>query len=141
MSVFTECVDSESSFFIKTCVNAPNCNSGGYMLLGSRKPQILFSYSDNFSAPENMRVFIQSSEVGWIKSCRYVPNADAALSGNCDEFYCDLEGSVDGINNFKIIAYDEVGNRSEHSLTIPMDFTPVEPLKINLTKKFFTSKG
>ena len=140
-SVFTECVDSESSFFIKTCVNAPNCNSGGYMLLGSRKPQILFSYSDNFSAPENMRVFIQSSEVGWIKSCRYVPNADAALSGNCDEFYCDLEGSVDGINNFKIIAYDEVGNRSEHSLTIPMDFTPVEPLKINLTKKFFTSKG
>ena len=140
-SVFTECIESESSFFINRCMSVPNCSSGGYVFVGVRKPQILFSYSDNFSAPENMHIFIQSSEAGWIKSCRYVPNTDEEFIGNCNKFYCDLEGSVNGINNFKIIAYDEVGNRSEHSLTIPMDFTPVEPLKINLTQDFFTSNG
>lgn len=140
-SVFTECIDSESSFSVNRCLNAPNCNSGGYLVIGPRKPQILFLYGDNFSAPEDMRLFIQSSEAGWIKSCQYVPNAAGVIGGTCNEFYCDLEGSVDGINNFKIIAYDEVGNRSEHSLTIPMDFTPVEPVKINLTRKFFTSKS
>lgn len=140
-SVFTECIDSESSFSANRCQSVPNCNSGGHIVIGPKKPQILFLYSDNFSAPENMRVFIQSSEAGWIKSCRYVPNADGIIGGTCNEFYCDLEGSVDGINNFKITAYDEVGNRSEHSLTIPMDFTPVEPVKINLTRKFFTSKS
>ena len=88
-----------------------------------------------------MRIFIQSSEAGWIKSCSYVPNANGAIDGSCNIFYCDLEGSVNGINNFKIIAYDEVGNRSEHSLTISMDFTAVEPLKLNLTESFFTSNG
>ena len=140
-SVFTECIESESSFSFNHCVNVPNCSSGGYLIVGPRNPQLLFSYVDNFSAPENMRVFIQSSEVGWIKNCPYVPNANGIIEGNCEKFYCNLEGSVDGINNFKIIAYDEVGNRSEHSLTIPMDFAAVEPLKINFTEPFFTSNG
>lgn len=140
-SVFTECIDQNSSFAFNRCVNSPNCISGGSMVIGPRKPQILFSYSDNLSSPENMRIFIQSSEVGWIKSCSYVPNANGIIEGSCNKFYCNLEGSVNGINNFKIIAYDEVGNRSEHSLTIPMDFTAVEPLKVNLTESFFTSNG
>ena len=141
-SVFTECIDDDSMFNVAHCVNGPNCSASGYVLINRPKPQILLSYTDNFSDPENMLVFIQSSEVGWIKNCQYVPNQDSGIfQGNCDKFYCGLDGSVNGINNFTITAYDEVGNRSEHSLTIPMDFTPVEPVKINLTEKFFTSNS
>jgi hypothetical protein len=141
-SIFTECIVQNSSFIITKCLDVPNCNSGNPWIFGNRKPQILLSYSDNFSTPENMRLFIQSSEIGWVKNCSYVPNVDAdGVQGECNKFYCNLEGSVNGINNFTIIAYDEVGNRSEHPLTIPMDFTAVEPLQINLTDKFFTSNG
>ncbi len=136
-SVFTECV---SSSFINFCVNYPNCNSGGVTLAGTRKPQLLLTYEDNLSTPENMQVFIQSAENGWVKSCQYIANQGTDESYNCNKFYCDLEGSVDGINNFTLTAYDEIGNRSEHSLAVSMDFTHVEPLKINLTDKFFTSK-
>lgn len=140
-SIFTECIGSSSPFFVNQCVNAVNCNNGIYVM-GAKKPQILFRYLDNLSLPENMRVFIQSSEAGWIKSCSYVPNINSdGLQGDCDKFYCSLDGSVHGINNFTIIAYDEVGNRSEHSLTIPMDFAAVEPVKVNLNEKFFTSNG
>ena len=141
-SVFTECVDSYSNFSIGRCSSLPNCFSGGNIILGPKKPQILFTYADNFSAPENMLVFIKSSEVGWIKNCSYVPNVNQnGPQGDCNKFYCDLEGSVNGINNFTIISYDEIGNRSDHSLTIQMDFTPVEPVKVNLTEKYFTSSG
>ena len=138
-SVFTECV-VDSSFNIIPCSEGPNCNDGGYILINKPKPQILLKYEDNFSAPENMNVFIQSSENGWIKNCQYVPNQESEwIQGNCDKFYSNLEGSVDGLNNFTVTAYDEVGNRSEKSLAVSMDFTPVEPLKVNLSDKFFTS--
>ena len=138
-SILTECIDPESSFSINHCVNAPNCNDGEYIMTGARKPQLLLTYFDNFSAPENMLVFIQSSERGWIKSCPYIPNHN--VYGDCNKFYCNLDGSLHGINNFTIIAYDEVGNRSEHSLTVSMDFAAVEPVNIGLMKKFFTSHG
>ena len=139
-SIFTECVAGNS--FIGSCVDSPNCNNGGYSIGGKRKPQILLSYTDNLSVPENIRLFIQSSEVGWIKSCQFVPNVNSGdLQGDCDKFYCSLDGSIDGMNNFMLIAYDEVGNRSEHPLAIQMDFAAVEPLKVNLNEKFFTSNG
>ena len=138
-SVLTECIDPESSFSINHCVNAPNCNDGEYIMTGARKPQLLLTYFDNFSAPENMLVFIQSSERGWIKNCPYIPNHN--VYGDCNKFYCNLDGSLHDINNFTIIAYDEVGNRSEHSLTVSMDFAAVEPVNIGLMKKFFTSHG
>ena len=141
-SVFTECIDDDSPFNFIHCTDAANCNNGGYVFVGPRKPQILLTYMDNFSSPENMAVFIQSAETGWIKSCSYVPNMESGeLQGNCDKFYCSLEGSVNGLNNFTVTAYDEVGNRSEKSLAVQMDFTPVEPLKVNLMEKFFTSRG
>ena len=139
-SVFTECVDDDSQFSISYCVNGPNCNNAGYITTNRPKPQILLNYEDNFSPNENMSVFIQSAENGWIKNCQYVSNLESGgLQGNCNKFYCDLEGSVNGLNNFTITAFDEVGNRSEKALTIEMDFTPVEPVKINLTNKFFTN--
>ena len=141
-SIFTECIDSDSPFVVLKCLDAPNCNSGGYLFVGPRKPQILLTYLDNFSSPENMTVFIQSAETGWIKSCSYVPNMESGeLQGNCNKFYCNLDGSINGENNFIITAYDEVGNYSEQYLTKSMDFSPVEPVKVNLLEKFFTNKG
>ena len=140
-SIFTECIVQNSSFIITKCLDVPNCNSGSPWIFGNRKPQILFSYGDNFSDPEKMSIFIQSSEAGWVKNCSYIPNVSNDSDCNCNKFYCSLEGSVNGINNFTVIAYDEVGNRSEHPLTIQMDFAAVEPLKINLTETFFTSKA
>ncbi|MBP5591199.1 hypothetical protein J6Y50_05000 [bacterium] len=141
-SIFTECVPGASQFFTNSCVDSPNCNNGGYSIAGKRKPQILISYTDNFSVPENIRLFIQSSEVGWIKSCLYVPNVNSGgMQGDCNKFYCSLDGSVNGMNNFMLTAYDEVGNRSEHPLALQMDFAAVEPLKVNLKEKFFTSNG
>ena len=141
-SIFTECVDSDSPFVIAKCTDAPNCNSGISPVIGRRKPQILLTYQDNLSAPENIRVFIQSAENGWIKSCSYVPNQSLNGSqGNCNKFYCNLDGCIDGENNFIIKAYDEVGNHSEQYITKSMDFSPVEPVKVNLMEKFFTSNG
>ena len=139
-SIFTECIDSASSFNIGPCKSGPNCSPYGFVSLNKAKPQLLFTYEDNLSSPENLRVFIHSAENGWLKSCQYIANQDGELPGNCDKFYCDLEGSVNGINNFSLTAYDIVGNRSEHTLAVSMDFSPVEPLKVNLTDRFFTSK-
>lgn len=139
-SVFTECVESWP--MLKPCIDSPNCNNGGYLIVGPRNPQILLSYEDNFSASEDLSVFIQSSEAGWIKSCFYVPNLESGeYQGNCNKFYCSLEGSVHGLNNFTVTAFDEVGNRSERSLAIQMDFAAVEPLRVNLNEKFFTSNS
>lgn len=141
-SIFTECIATQNPYlYVPQCVDRANCTAGENVFLGTLQPQILITYNDNFSTPENMRVFIQSAENGWVKNCAYIPNQTSGeLQGNCDKFYCNLEGSVDGINNFIVTAYDEVGNYSEKSLSVSMDFTPVEPLKINLTDKFFTNK-
>ncbi len=139
-SIFTECVDSTSSFVITFCTNMPNCNSGGMTILGKKKPQLLLTYADNMSSPENIRLFIQSAENGWVKSCQYIANQSADESNDCNKFYCNLEGSSNGQNNFVLTAYDEVGNHSERFLSVNMDFTPVEPLKVNLMYDFFTSE-
>lgn len=140
-SVFTECV-STSPIGIMQCTDSPNCNNGGFSLAGKKKPQLLLNYEDNLSSPENIQVFIQSAENGWIKHCQYIPNQEGGeFQGNCDKFYCSLDGSVNGLNNFTVTAYDEVGNHSEKSLAIQMDFTAVEPVKVNLAEKFFTSSG
>ena len=140
LSIFTECVDSTSGLIFQFCNNSPNCNSGGFVLLGKRKPQMLLTYKDNLTPPENIRLFIQSAENGWVKSCQYIANQGTDESYTCNKFFCSLEGGVDGINNFTLIAYDGIGNRSEHTLAVSMDFSPVEPLKVNLTDRFFTSK-
>lgn len=140
-AVLQECVAQTGQFQLPgQCYAGPKCDTGGPhgIFISSYQPHILLDFGDNLSAKENLGVFIQSQESGWFKNCPYIANAND--TGTCGKFYCNLEGSRNGVNNFVIRAYDEVGNYTERTLSQNMDFAVTEP--INLTVgSFVTDKG
>ena len=144
-SVFKECVDSSSNGLVgKPCLSLANCSASEFFTVwGQYQPQILLTFTDNYSLPGNMQVIIQNTRTGWFKYCSYVPNSESLSENNqgtCNKFYCNLEGSENGLNNIRIRAYDEVGNYVEVSEPVEMDMSVTEP--INLTvDRFVTDKG
>ena len=140
-AVLSECVVQTAPFVLpRQCQDSAKCSTGSssQIFATSYQPQILLDFNDNFSSKENLLVFIQSQETGWFKNCPYIANVSNA--GTCGRFYCNLEGSRNGVNNFVIRAYDEVGNYTERTLSQNMDFAIAEP--INLTVgSFVTDKG
>ncbi|MBO4698525.1 hypothetical protein J5690_02810 [bacterium] len=140
-AVLQECVVQNGTFYLpRQCCAAAKCSTGSsnQTIVSSYQPHILLDFEDNFSSKNNIMVFIQSQELGWFKNCPYIANATNA--GTCNKFYCNLEGSRNGLNNFIIRAYDEVGNYTERTLSQNMDFAVAEPVNLDV-KKFVTDKG
>lgn len=140
-AVLQECVVQNTPFQLPgQCYTGAKCSIGSshQVIAVSYQPHILLDFEDNFSSKDKIRVFIQSQEVGWFKNCPYIANVTNA--GTCNKFYCNLEGSRNGVNNFVIRAYDEVGNYTERTLSQNMDFSVAEPINLNVDK-FVTDKG
>ena len=140
-AILQECVVQSAPLIQPgACYTGAKCNTGNQyqFAISSYQPQILLDFEDNFSSKENIMVFIQSQETGWFKNCPYIANISS--EGTCNRYHCNLEGSRNGMNNFVIRAYDEVGNYTERTLSLNMDFSVAEPINLNI-EKFVTDKG
>ena len=131
-AVKRECVynpNSQSGFFIG-CTSNPKCPSDGTVVTKLQEyPRILVKYENN----EAERVAVRSLEGAWEeRDC-------VVRCGNY--FYCDLRGSLNGDNNFKLTACDIVGNCKEDNISENMDMSVVEPINLKLTRSFFTEQN
>jgi len=129
--VARECVQNPGSQFqIGYCTTNPKCSSGNgnWNPLNTEYPRILVKYEND----EAEYVTIRSLEGAW---------SDRGCIKKCsDQFYCDLRGSVNGYNNFKLIACDIVGNCKEDNISENMDMSVVEPVNLQLSRSFFTEQ-
>ena len=125
--VAQECVQS-SYHILPQCTTVPKCVSGGVNMMNTEYPRILAKYEND----EAVSVTIRSLEGAW---------ADRECVKKCsDQFYCDLRGSVNGYNNFKLTACDLVGNCKEDNIAENMDMSVVEPINLKLSRSFFTEQ-
>lgn len=121
---------------IQECFSKPQCAMSkgelGHLMTSARMtPHIMLKY---VSSPETVR--IKSAEGAWNE--RYCLMRQES---RCEEmFYCDLSDSVTGINNILITACDALENCSTTSLSLDMDMSVVEPVKLKLSREFFTEK-
>ena len=126
-----ECVQNPGGQFqIGYCTTNPKCSSGNgnWNSLSTEYPRILVKYEND----EAEYVTIRSLEGAW---------ADRECVKKCeDNFYCDLRGSLNGYNNFKLTACDLVGNCKDDNISENMDMSIVEPINLQVTRSFFTEQ-
>ena len=121
---------------IQECFFKPQCAMSkgelGHLLTSARMtPHIMLKY---VSAPETVK--IRSAEGAW--NDRYCSMRQESA---CEQmFFCDLTDSVTGINNIMITACDILNNCTATSLSLNMDMNTVEPVKLRLSRDFFTEK-
>ena len=128
--VTQECVNNSSQFMLGGCTTVPKCQSGGgdLIILKTEYPRILVEYENN----EAEFVTVRSLEGAW---------ADRTCTMKCEnKFYCDLRGSRNGYNNFKLTACDLIGNCKEDNISENMDMSIVEPINLKLSQGFFTEQ-
>ncbi|MBP5407221.1 hypothetical protein J6Z19_08775 [bacterium] len=128
--VSQECVYEHNSqtHLLFGCTTNPRCPPDTSVTLYQEYPRVLVKYENNEAA----YVTIRSLDGAW---------DDRYCVTKCENmFYCDLRGSKNGYNNFKLIACDAVGNCKEDNISENMDMSVVEPINLNVTNGFFTEQ-